>query len=158
MPLGRAGRELEGGGAQALWPPLVEELIEKDCINGVQIVPLSKQLTLDAAAVSPLHPGTPKKITDVLRKCSQPLFGRMGSGGDDVRASWSCCAKDGAPSSLHRGPDLSGCSHAVTPRAGGLGPTEPNSVVGGEEAWFVNSWSCGFTDLLLPSLSPSYSS
>lgn len=46
----------------------------------------SEQLTL--------HPGTPKEITEALRKCSWLLSGRMGLGGDDVRASWSQCTKD----------------------------------------------------------------
>lgn len=33
--------------------------------------------------------GLPKKITETLRKCSWLLFGRIGEGGDSVRAFWS---------------------------------------------------------------------
>lgn len=67
--LGLVGQELGGGGAQVLWPLVVEGADRKRLYKGCAKFP-SKQLILDVR-VSPLHPGTPKKITEALRKCSR---------------------------------------------------------------------------------------
>lgn len=72
---GRSWRE-EGPRHRGLgWPRANRKRLYKRC---AKISP-SEQVTLDAG-VSLLHPRTPKKISEALKKCSWLLFGRMGVG------------------------------------------------------------------------------